>query len=381
MSAFLILFFSVYGAIHLYFGWRFSRAFPGPRRRLFFLAIWLVLMVAAPVLVHLWEQAQAVVAATLLAYIGYGWLGFLFYFLWFSLLAQVVGLGLRLGGGEEECRAAWPRRGFVAACGLALAVLAYGYGEALSIRTEHLTVRSPKIAEGKGIRLVQVSDLHLGLIVKGERLERVLATVRAARPDLVVVTGDLVDGVILGLDDAGDALAAIEAPLGKFAILGNHEYYAGLDKALAFIHLARVTLLRDERRTIAGGLTLVGVDDHGQTPRPDRAARPSEAELLGTAARSAFTILLKHRPVRDPQSRGLFDLQLSGHTHQGQLFPFNLVTWLFFPAPSGLSVVDNQALYLSRGCGTWGPPARVLAPPEVTVIDLLPGDSQEITAP
>jgi predicted MPP superfamily phosphohydrolase len=106
---------------------------------------------------------------------------------------------------------------------------------------------------------------------------------------------------------------------------------------------------------------------------PRGAGEATEQALLASLPRDRFTILLKHRPTVEPQSRGLFDLQLSGHVHKGQIFPFNLITHLVYPVKMGLSGDGaGSLLYVSRGSGTWGPPLRVLAPPEVTVIDLLP---------
>jgi predicted MPP superfamily phosphohydrolase len=158
---------------------------------------------------------------------------------------------------------------------------------------------------------------------------------------------------------------------GKFAVTGNHEFYAGLDQAVRFTEEAGFTMLRGEARPVAGFMTIAGVDD----PTGKRFGLfrgPEEGALLKGVARGRFTILLKHEPVIAKDATGLFDLQLSGHTHKGQIFPFNYIVKIFYPHDAGLVHLPQHAfLYVSRGSGTWGPPIRFLSPPEVTIIKLV----------
>jgi predicted MPP superfamily phosphohydrolase len=167
-------------------------------------------------------------------------------------------------------------------------------------------------------------------------------------------------------------LAGISPQYGMYAVLGNHEYYAGLQNSLDFLRRAGFRVLRKEQAKIAECLTIAGVDDPTGARWGD-AGGSDEKGLLASPIQHRFTILLKHRPAVHPESRGRFDLQLSGHVHKGQIFPFNLLTWFFFPVSAGLNQLDDGSrLYVSRGTGTWGPPIRFLAPPEITVIDLMP---------
>jgi hypothetical protein len=248
----------------------------------------------------------------------------------------------------------------------------YGYFEARDIRVERLTIVTAKLPPQIGrVRIVQLSDVHLGLIVREERLQRILGEVQRAEPDLLVSTGDLVDGQLNGMTGMADAFRRIAPRYGKFAITGNHEFYAGLDQALDFMGQSGFAVLRGEGVTVAGMINIAGVDDPaGRSFGSWR--QVEEKKLLAGFVPGSFTLLLKHRPVVDRDALGLFDLQLSGHVHKGQLFPFQLVTRLFYPLPAGYTALPKQsALYLSRGAGTWGPPLRLLAPPEVTVIDLV----------
>jgi hypothetical protein len=234
-----------------------------------------------------------------------------------------------------------------------------------------VTVETHKIPKDiRRLRVVQISDVHLGLIVGESRLKRILEKVMDARPDILVSTGDLVDGQMDDLEKLADMFQNIPAQYGKFAVTGNHEFYAGLDRALAFTEKAGFTILRGEGLTVSDILNVVGVDDPARK-RYVQDLAASEKVLLEKMPREKFTLFLKHQPVISSESIGRFDLQLSGHTHKGQIFPFNLFTKLFYRRHTGLSKVNGNALlYVSRGSGTWGPPVRFLSPPEVTVIDI-----------
>jgi predicted MPP superfamily phosphohydrolase len=254
-------------------------------------------------------------------------------------------------------------------------IATYGYFEAKNIRTEKVVIETHKIPEEIGrLKMVQISDVHLGLIVREERLKRILKEVKLANPDIVVSTGDLVDGQIDNLLRLAEILKEVNPRYGKFAITGNHEFYAGLDQALNFTEKAGFTILRGERMTVAGMINIAGVDDpQGKAYGIFRDI--PENELLSGLPAEKFTLLLKHRPLVNKSALGLFDLQLSGHVHKGQIFPFSLITGLYYPIQAGFDDLSNGSrLYVSRGSGTWGPPIRFLSPPEVTIIELVHQD-------
>jgi predicted MPP superfamily phosphohydrolase len=149
-------------------------------------------------------------------------------------------------------------------------------------------------------------------------------------------------------------------------VTGNHEYYAGLEQSLDYLQLSGFTVLRNSIAAPADFLRVVGVDD------PAGGGNPDEIPLLQQAGQDKFILLLKHRPSVAPMGEGLFDLQLSGHTHGGQIFPFALLTRQAYPLYDGLyQLSGGSVLYASRGTGTWGPPMRLLAPPEITLIEIV----------
>ena len=218
---------------------------------------------------------------------------------------------------------------------------------------------------------MQISDVHIGLIVREERLKNILNKVKEVNPDILVCTGDLVDGQINKLEGLAELFLEIKPRYGKYAVTGNHEYYAGLGQALKFTKKAGFIVLRGKAIVVGELLNLAGVDDSTGKSFNLFTDVPEKGILSGLDHKR-FTILLKHRPNIDKSANGLFDLQLSGHTHKGQIFPFSLLIKLLFVQDAGyMKLESGSSLYVNRGSGTWGPPIRFLSPPEVTVIELV----------
>jgi len=255
---------------------------------------------------------------------------------------------------------------------LSVSLSLYGYFEAKNVITEEVTIKTSKLPENiQRLKIVQISDVHIGLIVREERLKKILSEVKNAGADLLVSTGDLVDGQIDNLRGLPGLFREINPPYGKFATTGNHEFYAGLDQALDFIKKAGFRILRGEALTVKGVINIAGVDDPAGRHYGLFRDIP-EKKLLSELSSKKFTLLLKHRPTVDKNSLGLFDLQLSGHTHKGQIFPFSLITKLYYPVDAGkLRLMNDIYMYVSRGTGTWGPPFRLLSPPEITIMQLV----------
>ncbi len=381
MSLFLLTYFFIYSSAHLYIFLKIKAAFALGTAGTISLIAFMVVMICAPLLVRVSEKQGLEFLARLLSYVGYTWMGLSFLFFTSSLcidlyrfFVSVVGILLRtnLSSFSPSSRLAF----FIPAL-VAATIATYGYFEALFIRSEHIVIASPKVHKGvKNFTIVQISDVHLGLIVREGRLQRILSKVKAAQPDILVSTGDLVDGQIDDLGGLAERLSEIHPRYGKFAVTGNHEFYAGLDQALRFTEKAGFTMLRGEARDVAGFITIAGVDDPTARYFGDVRGAP-EPRLLASVPNERFTLLLKHRPVIGKEMPGFVDLQLSGHTHKGQIFPFTYLSKAFFPYNAGLaSLPGNSYLYVSRGSGTWGPPMRFLAPPEVTIITLVHSDNR-----
>jgi uncharacterized protein len=374
MSLFLLIYLAIYGGAHAYLMTRTVRSFhlTAPYPALFVLVA--LFMVLAPVLVRVLEHHGMESPARGVGYLGYLWMGFFFLYLSASLAFDLL-RALIAALGWMSHRDLWFGDQRLLTCSICVALAASLYGmlfEARNIRVEHVTLQTAKLPQSAGrVRVVQLSDVHLGLMVGRPRLKMILEQVSALAPDLLISTGDLLDGQMDGLRGLDAELASITPRLGKYAVLGNHEVFAGVLPSSRFTTAAGFHLLRRESAPVGEFLTVAGVDDPAAR-RGEKGGEGSEI-MLGSLPTARYTILLKHRPSIDAGSLGLFDLQLSGHVHQGQIFPFNLITRLVYPAKTGLSDVGSGSLlYVSRGTGTWGPPMRLLAPPEITVIDLVP---------
>jgi predicted MPP superfamily phosphohydrolase len=377
MTLFLFTFFLIYAGMHLYAFLKVNAAFAFGITTNLLLITFMVIMVFAPIIIRISEKHGFEFFARFMSYVGYTWMGLLFLFTCASLIIDIYHFLIYLSSlilrKDLMAFVLSPGISFFIPLILSILIAIYGFFEAQNIRTERITIRTSKIPESAGrLRIIQISDVHLGLIVRKERLEKILKEVKAAKPDLFVSTGDLVDGQINGLTGLAELLREINPRYGKFAITGNHEFYAGLKQAVDFTEKAGFTFLRGEGLTIAGLINIAGVDDPaGKNYGLFREI--SEKKLLSGLPTEKFTLFLKHRPLLDRNAIGLFDLQLSGHTHKGQIFPLGLITKLFYPADSGyLDLPNNSHLYVSRGAGTWGPPIRFLSPPEVTVIEIIP---------
>jgi len=374
---FFFSFFLLYGGLHVHFYRKLRRAFRPEGRWKILAVLALLLLFLSPPIVRMTERAGLEVVARIFAWTGYSWMGLLFLFFAVSLLWDLSGFLLR--GAARALKRNPPDRlfsplwVFAGPLALAAALSLYGFYEAGHVVSERLVIRSSKIPEQVGkVRIAQISDVHIGILIGERRVKAIVEEIRKAAPDILVSTGDLVDGQLNCVEGSAELFNALQPRFGKYSIMGNHEFYAGLEQAAHFNRCAGFTVLRGEGMTVAGVLNIAGVDD--DAGRPYDAYRPvDEKALLSKLPRRYFTVLLKHRPFVDRGAAELFDLQLSGHTHQGQIFPFGLLTRLFFPLHAGyFQFLDGSHLYVSRGTGTWGPPIRLLAPPEVTIIDLLP---------
>jgi predicted MPP superfamily phosphohydrolase len=292
--------------------------------------------------------------------------------------ADLIRAALAIGGGlDDPARRLYLRRvlgGAAAAVAGGLAVIATRSALA-KVAVRELEVRLRRLpARLDGLKLVQLTDLHVGGATLGRAfIEELVARTNALEPDLIALTGDLVDGSVEELGEAVAPLKELKARHGVFFVTGNHEYYSGADAWIAELRRLGLRVLRNERVVIGDGehsFDLAGVDDfHSAGLVPGHGADLSRA--LAGRDPSRELVLLAHQPraVHEAARHGV-GLQLSGHTHGGQIWPFNLLVRLQQPYVAGLVREGATQLYVSRGTGYWGPPMRLGAPAEITHIVL-----------
>ncbi|OZV77944.1 hypothetical protein CA850_21415 [Micromonospora echinospora] len=399
----------VTGLIHLYLWKRLVRdtTRPGRWRRIGTVTV-LVLAVLVPV-----TMVGTQAGLYWLAWPGYLWLAVMFYLLVVLVALEVpmlvARLVLRRRVVAAEPTAAAPEPALVGAAGTAdppaadavrqpdhdpsrrlllargaaifagltaTGVTGYGIRTALGPpQLDRVQIPLAKLPRSMdGLRIATVSDIHLGPLRGRAHTERIVAAINRLDADLVAVVGDLVDGSVAELGEAAAPLRDLRSRFGSFFVTGNHEYYSGVEEWVQEVDRLGLRVLQNERLEIAargGVLDLAGVNDPSGEGGTGLAAGPDYAAALGDRDTSRPVVLLAHQPVAALEaSKFDVDLQLSGHTHGGQIVPFNLAVRLEQPVVSGLGEVDGTKVYVTNGAGFWGPPVRVGAEPQITLVEL-----------
>ncbi len=371
MIAFFLAVAAGYVAIQLYIYWKLRQAAParGPWRAL---AIgWLTATGVAFFTSRLFEAAGWRLLAVMAGLVSHWWVAASMWLVGVGLVADAWNLAVQLA---SRARLRIPPR-TVAGAGAALVVVlsVWAFFEPWAVELRTVVIHAPQLPPGsQPIRIVQLSDLHLNALMNRGRLARIIARVREAQPDIVVFTGDFADESSAHVTSLSAMLADIQPPLGKLAATGNHEFYRGLARSLPLLEQAGFRVLRGQCVCVAPNLLVAGVDD-GVGVRLRLVEPDQEDRVLPPRDRKDFVILLKHRPDVEEDSVGRFDLQLSSHTHGGQVFPARLLLMLFSRYTIGrYNLGGGSSLYVTRGAGTFGAPMRLLSPPEVTLIILQP---------
>jgi predicted MPP superfamily phosphohydrolase len=313
------------------------------------------------------------------AYPGFIWMGGAFILFMLLLVGDVTRLIFWIGHQAQGGPADPARRELLSRAigGVALAaaasITAYAVKGALSgprLKKVDLPLARWPVA-ANGFKIVQLSDVHVGPTIGRRYIQDLVDRSNAQHPDLIVITGDLVDGSVADLAPALAPLGQLRARLGVFFVTGNHEYYSGADAWIAHLRTLGIVVLRNQHVTLGQGAAafdLAGVDDFS-------AFGPGHGHDLPGALAGRDpglpVILLAHQPrsvIEAAQHE--VDLQLSGHTHGGQIWPFNYVVKLQQPFVAGIDHLGPTTLYTSRGSGFWGPPMRLGAPSELTILTL-----------
>jgi hypothetical protein len=269
-----------------------------------------------------------------------------------------------------------PMRSFritsIAIAGILLTLVFVGYVNALFPRIHRLDVdlKAPS-ATLPSLRIAMVSDLHLGIVQNPSRMQKIVDAVNSLAPDAVLICGDIVDRDAFqhNTEKHRVVLRSLKPPLGVYAVTGNHEYFAGIKKSIEWIRSANITLLQDSAVALAGNLFLIGRKDLTSGRMGDyRLPLDALADLNGE---KLPTLLMDHQPFKlgESEAEGI-GLHLSGHTHHGQLFPFNWITNAVYEKSWGYLRKGNTQYYVSCGAGTWGPPLRTAGVPEIVDIHI-----------
>ena len=263
---------------------------------------------------------------------------------------------------------------FIYGVTILLSITIYGYINAWNPRIKEVNISlNKKQSTADNLKVVFVSDVHLGVLLRNKKADQLLKDINAQNADLVLFGGDLVDHnpVPVVENDMGKYFQQINAPLGVYAITGNHEFIGHVEVSVNYFSEHGVTYLRDTIQTIAGIIQIVGRDDRSSAGYNSNGRRKTMEELLKDANPDLPLLLLDHQPVEYDFAKQLgVDLMMSGHTHKGQLWPLGYITKSMFENDYGLYEKEGTLFYTSSGYGTWGPPVRTGNRPELVVFNI-----------
>ncbi len=368
---FLAAFFTVYGLVNLYIfirGWQVLSL--APSLRLYY-AIGFFIVASSFIGGRLLENVWLSDVSDVLVWMGAFWIAAMLYFFLSLLLLDLLRLVNHWVPFFPSFVTAHPltAKGVVALVitGSILLLLAAGHVNARipRVRTLHLTI--PKKVQGlETLNVVAASDIHLGSMIGKKRLDSMVARINALNPDLVLLPGDIVDEDLAPVikHNLGDTLRNLSSRWGVFAVTGNHEYIGGVEEAYAYLSEHGVTVLRDRVVKLKDVVYLVGREDRS-IRRTGKNRKPLQ-ELMALTDPNCPIILMDHQPfqLEEGETNGV-DLQISGHTHHGQLWPLNLITRRVYELSWGYKKKNSTHVYVSCGFGTWGPPVRLGNRPEI----------------
>ncbi|MBU0712314.1 metallophosphoesterase [bacterium] len=372
---FFSIFFSVYFMTNYYIYIRGLQAFTfSPLLKTIYIKLFIILALSY-IAGRILERITVCRIADFLTWIGSYWLALMVYFLLMVILIDVIRVADHfLHFLPAIIRVNPAQTNFIlgmVSIGIVFIIVVAGRINAVNPRVREISIDLPKkVNDGNDITIAMASDIHLGAVVGQKQLRKMIRMIDDINPDLILFAGDVIDedpGSLIK-KDLGKCLEELQAPMGVYAITGNHEYIGGVTKAVEYLESHNITILRDSVLTLPNGITIIGREDI-DSRRFNGKQRKSITELIKYIDPNSPTILMDHQPsnLNDAIDNNI-DLQLSGHTHHGQIWPFNYITSKIFRVSYGYEKIQNTHVYVSCGFGTWGPPIRTTARPELVKI-------------
>jgi len=373
---FFLIVTSVYSGAHYFlYRWFVRWARPSAKIRRIVGILFIILVISFPA-TRIVGRYDFNLVTYLGVFIASVWMGLVLYFFILTLGSDILLLLLEIfrlprkifGNNFSRIQRIW----VLVITGIVLCIGGYSLYEAGDIRVTRMEIPLKGLPKAlDGFLVAQISDFHYGIINSNGNFERVIEKINALNADAVFITGDLFDESVAHMEEMEKVLPKLKGREGVFAVTGNHDYYAGITRAVGIMQRAGVKVVRNEMVTLPGGLQILGIDDPTGTRRMGERGFDFGA-LLRMADPQKPSIFLYHQPIRFEEvvEQGI-GLQLSGHTHGGQLYPIILISEQIYPLTPGLHRSGQSVLYVSRGVGTWGPPMRFLEPPEIVLIRLV----------
>lgn len=374
MIVFFAVVLTIYTLLNLYLFFKGYNSLPVLKANKLAYSIIFFSVAAVFIVAKFIEARHSSIITDVLNIIGGFWLAFMLYGFIFFILTDVTVMALKISGTVSTEGLADVRKwGFIITVSLSFLLIAGGFINAIMPVVKEYNITLNKQAGGlKSLRVAAVSDIHLGSIIRERSIKKLSSMLTDIKPDVVFLLGDIVDGEI-GPVLRGDLLQHFTCPKcndGMYAIAGNHEYIGGGSRTIPYIESKGIRVLKDEVITIEGGIQVAGRIDK-DAGRFYGKNRKSLDELLSQADRTKPLILLDHQPFNlDETVKAGVDLQLSGHTHNGQMWPLNYITRLIYELSYGYLKKGNTHFIVSSGYGLWGPRVRSGSHSEVLLINI-----------
>lgn len=377
MFFFFLVFFTVFSAVNYYItirGWQALQGVPVLR------IIYLILLLIAAfsfLLARIFSKYLPVPVYDILTWIGSFWFAYILYVLIFIIILD----GLRLGNYYFNFFPPYVKKNymltkqitFAAVFLLSTIIIIAGYINTRSVKVTNLNIDIPRrMSTLDNLKIAVASDLHLTTMNNEAFLENVVNKINSLEPDIILIPGDIVDETeeYYNKKGIGNAFRSLKAKYGVYASTGNHEYIVGAEESVKYIKSKGINVLRDEYTLIENKFYLVGREDSSKT-NFTKVKRKTLKEITSDINPDYPVILLDHTPFNlDEASLNKVDLQVSGHTHHGQMFPLNFITKLIYEVSWGYKKKNDTHYYVSSGAGTWGPPVRTGSSTEIVLINV-----------
>lgn len=313
------------------------------------------------------EQHSISAVSDLLIWVGALWMGYFVYLLLGFIAVDASHFIVNIFNTSINYR----HSGYISIIILSFFITACGYIVAISPKVKEIPITINKPSSIKELRIAFASDIHLGTIISNSRLQTLVSLINDAKPDLIIFGGDILDEDLkpVIVNNLGELLVQLKSKYGVIAVPGNHEYIGGIDNAIAYLESHNITVLRDDVFTI-DTITFIGRDDRRKYSFTG-IHRATLESLLKKVDTQGPVIVIDHQPIARHKTASLpIDVILSGHSHHGQLFPFNFITKIIYDMSWGYTKIENTHIYVSSGFGTWGPPIRTSSWSEIVLFTL-----------
>jgi predicted MPP superfamily phosphohydrolase len=367
------IFILLYLLINYYIYNRAVQALPPGSYLIYFKVIYWVI-VSSYVVGRVVERYHISFFTDALTWVGSFWLAAMLYFFMMVILIDLVRLSNYFIGYLPPSLYSYPGKTWVmlSATSIVFLIVAIGHINAINPRITRLTIELDKKANGLDeLNIALASDIHMGTVIGPRRMTKLVNKITEIKPDIILLAGDIVDEDLQPVirHNLGEVLKKLKAPMGVYGITGNHEYIGGVAEAVKYLEDHNIKFLRDSVLNVNNSFYIVGREDRSKNRRNSK--RKDINTLLNGVDHSLPIIMLDHQPFElDYVVNSKVDIQFSGHTHHGQLWPLNYITEAMYEISRGYKKIGNTHFYVSNGFGTWGPPVRIGNSPEIVFLNL-----------